>query len=30
MMPVLDGFNLIRKIREHSTIPVIFLTAYRR
>lgn len=27
MMPVLDGFNLIRKIREHSTIPVIFLTA---
>jgi len=27
MMPLLDGFNLIRKIREHSTIPVIFLTA---
>ncbi len=27
MMPVIDGFNLIRKIREHSTIPVIFLTA---
>jgi DNA-binding response OmpR family regulator len=27
MMPELDGFNLLRKIREHSTIPVIFLTA---
>lgn len=27
MMPVLDGFNLLRKIREISTIPVIFLTA---
>ena len=27
MMPVLDGFNLLRKIREGSTIPVIFLTA---
>ncbi|NLM57676.1 MAG: response regulator transcription factor [Clostridium sp.] len=27
MMPVMDGFNLLRKIREHSTIPVIFLTA---
>ena len=27
MMPVVDGFNLLRKIREHSTIPVIFLTA---
>jgi len=27
MMPVMDGFNLIRKIREHSTLPVIFLTA---
>jgi DNA-binding response OmpR family regulator len=27
MMPVLDGFNLLRKIREHSTLPVIFLTA---
>lgn len=27
MMPVLDGFNLLRKIRERSTIPVIFLTA---
>ena len=27
MMPVMDGFNLIRKIREQSTIPVIFLTA---
>lgn len=27
MMPVMDGFNLIRKIREHSTVPVIFLTA---
>ncbi len=26
-MPVLDGFNLLRKIRETSTIPVIFLTA---
>jgi DNA-binding response OmpR family regulator len=26
-MPVMDGFNLLRKIREHSTIPVIFLTA---
>lgn len=23
MMPVLDGFNLLRKIREHSTVPVI-------
>ncbi len=22
-----DGFNLLRKLREHSTIPVIFLTA---
>lgn len=21
MMPVMDGFNLLRKIREHSTIP---------
>jgi len=29
MMPVMDGFNLLRKIREHSTIPVIFLTARR-
>lgn len=27
MMPRLDGFNLLRKIREGSTIPVIFLTA---
>ena len=27
MMPKMDGFNLLRKIREHSTIPVIFLTA---
>jgi DNA-binding response OmpR family regulator len=27
MMPVMDGFNLLRKIREQSTIPVIFLTA---
>lgn len=27
MMPQMDGFNLIRKIRETSTIPVIFLTA---
>ena len=27
MMPVMDGFNLLRKIREHNTIPVIFLTA---
>ena len=27
MMPRLDGFNLLRRIREKSTIPVIFLTA---
>lgn len=27
MMPVLDGFNLLRSIRTYSTIPVIFLTA---
>ncbi|HPK15368.1 MAG TPA: response regulator transcription factor [Clostridia bacterium] len=27
MMPVMDGFNLLRKIRERSTVPVIFLTA---
>jgi len=27
MMPKLDGFNLLRKIRETSEIPVIFLTA---
>lgn len=27
MMPRLDGFNLLRKIREHSTMPVMFLTA---
>jgi DNA-binding response OmpR family regulator len=27
MMPVFDGFNLLRKIRESSTIPVIFLSA---
>ena len=27
MMPVMDGFNLLLKIREYSTIPVIFLTA---
>lgn len=26
-MPRLDGFNLLRKIRETSNIPVIFLTA---
>lgn len=26
MMPRLDGFNLLRKMREKSTIPVIFLT----
>jgi DNA-binding response OmpR family regulator len=24
MMPVMDGFNLLRKIREHSTIPHLF------
>lgn len=24
-MSVIDGFNLLRKIREHSTTPVIFL-----
>lgn len=27
MMPKLDGFNLLRKIRETNNIPVIFLTA---
>ncbi|MFA6982979.1 MAG: response regulator transcription factor [Sedimentibacter sp.] len=27
MMPRLDGFNLLRKIRETSTMPIIFLTA---
>lgn len=27
MMPVMDGFSLLRKIRENSTIPIIFLTA---
>jgi DNA-binding response OmpR family regulator len=27
MMPRLDGFNLLRKIRESSTLPVILLTA---
>ena len=27
MMPILDGFSLLRKIRESSTIPVVFLTA---
>ncbi|MDF2615028.1 MAG: DNA-binding response regulator [Clostridia bacterium] len=27
MMPYLDGFNLLRKIRENNTLPVIFLTA---
>lgn len=27
MMPFMDGFNLLRKIREVSTMPVMFLTA---
>lgn len=27
MMPRLDGFNLLRKIRQNSNIPVMFLTA---
>lgn len=27
MMPFLDGLNLLRKIRETSTVPVIMLTA---
>jgi len=27
MMPLLDGFTALKKIRETSTIPVIFLTA---
>ncbi len=27
MMPLLDGFNLLRRIRETSTVPVIMLTA---
>lgn len=27
MMPVMDGFNLLHKIREYNTIPVIMLTA---
>jgi len=26
-MPVLDGFQVLRKIRENSTVPVIMLTA---
>ncbi len=26
-MPVMDGFTVLLKLREHSTIPVIFLTA---
>lgn len=26
-MPVMDGFNLLRKIRDNSTIPIIMLTA---
>jgi DNA-binding response OmpR family regulator len=29
IMPYLDGFNLLRKVRETSNIPVIFLTARR-
>ncbi len=27
MMPVLDGLNLLRKIREFSSVPIILLTA---
>lgn len=27
IMPYLDGFNLLRKVRETSNMPVIFLTA---
>lgn len=27
MMPVMDGFTLLRKIREKSTVPIIMLTA---
>lgn len=27
MMPVMDGFNLVRTLREFSTVPVIFLTS---
>jgi DNA-binding response OmpR family regulator len=27
MMPLLDGLNLVRRIRETSTIPIIMLTA---
>ncbi|GAA0742008.1 response regulator transcription factor [Clostridium oceanicum] len=27
IMPYLDGFNLLRKVREKSNMPVIFLTA---
>lgn len=27
IMPYLDGFNLLRKVRETSNVPVIFLTA---
>ncbi|KAB3525515.1 response regulator transcription factor [Alkaliphilus serpentinus] len=27
MMPILDGLNLLRKIRETSSIPIIILTA---
>ncbi len=27
MMPQIDGFNLLRRIRETSTVPVIMLTA---
>ena len=27
MMPGLDGISLLRQIRQHSTVPVIMLTA---
>ncbi|MCM3488517.1 response regulator transcription factor [Alkalihalophilus marmarensis] len=27
MMPVMDGFDFVKKLRESSTLPVIFLTA---
>ena len=27
MMPIIDGFSLLRRIREHSVVPVILLTA---
>ena len=27
MMPVLDGFEVLRQLRKHSTVPVIMLTA---